>query len=300
MEFTGYRKEEECELNFRKAGQLFNANTPENHPLVFSTPKDFKAGMSIFAICARLFPEVKFYAFQLMSNHIHLIAGGSENKIQEFFNYFVDRLDKYFGRSRNLTNFKLKLFHIENLSYLRNAIVYVNRNGSVVCNNVTPFTYPWGSSQFFFQPLAIRYHQLIGKAIGITSLRTIMHSRSCDAYKNLKIVDGFVSPLEFCDIATTEMFFRDARQYFYLISRKVEAYLDVAKSIGEAIFYSDNDLYIAAVTIAKEQYAINDLKTLPAAAKIEIARRLHFDYNASAKQLQRLLSIDMAVLSAIL
>lgn len=303
-----FRKEEECELLFRRNGSLFNANTPENHPLVFSTEEDFKAGMSILAVCANVFPNIKIYAFQLMSNHIHLIIGslhtrqsdGPEHQVQEFFNYYVDRLEKYFDRSRDFNNFKLKLFPIHQLSYLRNAIVYVNRNGFVVNNEVTPFTYPWGSSSYFFQPLAIRYSQLAGKAIGIIALRKLMHTRTCDKYKDLKIIDGFVSPLEFCDVSTAEGFFRDAKQYFYLISRKVEAYSDVAKSIGEAIFYNYYDLYTAALRMAKEQYATNDLRTLPSAAKIEMSRRLHFDYNASAKQLQRLLSVDADILSAIL
>lgn len=300
METKYNHKEEECEIVFRNSGPLFNANTPENHPLVFSILEDFMAGMSILAICAKMFPDIRIYSFQLMTNHIHLVIGGPEKKIEEFFNYFVDRLDWYFGGSLDLKNFKLKMFPIKDLSYLRNAIVYVNRNGSVVSYDTTPFSYPWGSSQFFFQPITARYYKLAGKSIGITSIRALMHTRSCDMLKDLKMVDGYISPLEFCDIQTAELFFRDARQYFYLISRKVESYLDVAKSIGEAVFYNDNDLYTAAVKIAKEQYSTHDLRTLPVSSKIEMARRLHYDYNASSKQLQRLLSLDQEVLSAIL
>ena len=39
--------------------------------------------------------------------------------------------------------------------------------------------------------------------------------------------------------------------------------------------------------------------TVPA-AKLELAKRLHYDYNASAKQLQRLISVDADLLAAIL
>lgn len=300
MEEKRFRREEECELNFRRSGKLFNANTPENHPLVFSTTDEFKAGMSILAISARMFPDIKIYAFQLMSNHIHSVIGGEEQRILEFFEYYRDRLDKYFGCHRDFGNFKLKLFPINDLSYLRNAIVYVNRNGFVVNNDVTPFSYPWGSSQYYFQSIAAKYLKIAGKSIGVMPLRTLMHSRYCDALKDLKVVDGYVSPLEFCDFSTAESFFRDAKQYFYLISRKVEAYSDVAKSIGEAIFYNDNDLFTAALMIARESYGVHDLRTLPAAAKMEMARRLHFDYNASAKQLQRLLSVDAGLLAAVI
>lgn len=295
-----YRREEECEAVFRRMGTLFNANTPEKHPVVFSSDEQFKAGMSILAVCARMFPEVRIYAFQLMSNHVHLVVGGDGLRIQDFFVYYVGRLDKYFWGQLDFSEFKLKLFPVDDLSYLRNAIVYVNRNGFVVNNNVTPFSYPWGSSPYFFQPMARRYAALAGKTIGVIQLRSLMHTKASDKLICLKMVDGYVSPLEFLDIETSESVFRDANQYFYLISRKVEAYSDVAKSIEEAIYYNDNDLYIASVKLSMEHYVTKELRTLAAAEKIELARRLHYDYNAGEKQLQRLLSINADLLKAVL
>ena len=300
MEVKRLRMEDECELAFRNSGKIYNANTPENHTIVFSTVEDFKAGMSILAVCAMMFPAVKIYAFQLMTNHIHLVIGGDEESIMEFFAYYSERLQKYFSSRRNLSAFKLSLFPINDLSYLRNAIVYVNRNGFVVNNDVTPFSYPWGSSPYFFQSLASRYHKETGKPIGTVQLRALIHSRVCDRFKNMKVVDGCISPLEFCDVGAAESFFRDAKQYFYLISRKVESYSEIAKSIGEAVFYNDNDLYTVAVKIARDNFGSGDLRTLPSAAKLELAKRLHYDYNASAKQLQRLISVDADLLAAII
>lgn len=80
-----YRREEECEALFRRLGTIFNANTPENHPVVFSTDEQFKAGMTILAVCIKMFPDIRVYAFQLMSNHIHLVIGGDKKRIQDFF-----------------------------------------------------------------------------------------------------------------------------------------------------------------------------------------------------------------------
>ncbi len=279
-------------------GQVYNANTPENHPVIFRTDYDYESAMSILAVCARMFPGMVIYAFQIMSNHIHLVAGGAGKEILEFFSFFVGRLNKYFGGQVDLSGFTLKMFPVSDLSYFRNAVAYVNRNGFVVNNEVTPFTYRWGSSQYFFQPVCVKYDKLVGRTIGITALRTLMHSRDCDAQRGMRIVDGCLSPLDFCHISEAEDTFRDARQYFYCISKNVEAYSEVAKSIGEAIFYTDSDLYAAASKIAKEQYGNGNLKMLPAEAKIELARRLHFDYNAGDKQLRRLLGIDEMVLKA--
>lgn len=263
---TFYSREQECSDLFYSFGRVYNAATPENHPLVFKTDEDFCAGMSILAVCAKMFPHIRIFAFQLMSNHVH---------------------------------FQLKLFLISDLQYFRNAIVYSNRNGFVVNDNVTPFSYPWGISPYFFQPLLVRLAQSSAKPIGVVQLRQLMHSRSADAYKDTMTIDGYASPLEFCDIASAEGCFRDAKHYFYLISRNIESYSNVAKSLGESIYYTDNDLFASAQKKALEQFGSKDLQTLTASQKIELARYLHYNYNAGDNQLQRMLRIDLEVLKAL-
>lgn len=292
------RSEFECENTFRMMGQVYNANTPENHPIIFKTEQDFKAAMSILAVCAAMHPEIKVYAFQLMSNHIHMVAGGQETEIKKLFDFFVSRLEKHFANTLDLSGFNLKLFPVSDLSYLRNAIAYVNRNGFVVNNDVTPFSYPWGSSRYFFQPTITLYERICGRTIGVAALRTLIHSRTCDHLKGLKSIDGYISPLEFCHIAEAEGVFRDAKQYFHIISRNVESNSEIARTIGESIFYTDTDLYNAATKLAKEHFGNHNIKVLPVESKLEIAKRLHFDYNAGDKQLNRLLGIDLLILKA--
>lgn len=292
-------KEQECLDTFSRLGTVFNACTPENHPIIFATDDDFRAAMSILAISVKLYPQIYVFAFQLMSNHMHLVISGEETTIYAFFKYFRNRLEKYFDGCVDLSGFELKLFAIKDLAYLRNTIVYTNRNGFVVRNDVTPFSYPWGSSAFFFQPIAVKYAKTCGSPLGIRQLRALMHSHDADEFKDLKVIEGYVSPLEFCDIATAERVFRDAKHYFYMVSRNVEAYREVARSIGESVFCNDTDLYLAALSIAKEQFGVKDLNTLTTNDRLALARRLHFDYNAGDKQLQRLLKLDPDVLKAL-
>ncbi|MCQ2157306.1 MAG: hypothetical protein MJY53_02815 [Bacteroidales bacterium] len=295
-----YYREQECADSFQKLGQVYNANTPELHPIIFTNDNDYKAAMSIFGICSKLYPEIRIYAFQLMSNHLHMIASGEEKNIHDFFEYFVSRLSKHFEGKIDFSGFTLKLFPVEDLQYFRNAVVYVNRNGFVVNDDVTPFSYPWGTSPYFFQPMAHKYAISAGKPVGNAMLRSLMHTKSADSFKDILTVDGYVSPLEFCEISTAEHIFRDARQYFHMISRNVEGYLNVARSIGETIFYNDTDLFSAAVKMSNEFYGSKELNSLSANQKLTLAKRLHFDYNAGEKQLHRLLKIDAEILKAIL
>lgn len=294
-----YYREQVCTDTFNSLGQVYNACTSENHPLIFITEEDFKTGMSILGISALMNREIQIYAFQLMSNHIHLVIGGDEQQIMSFFNYFVDRLEYCFPGRLDLKQFKLKLFQIEDIAYFRNSIVYVNRNGFVVNSNVTPFSYPWGTSICFFQPIVSKYFKLGGMAIGTRKIRNLMHTKNADSLSDTLIIDGYVPPLEFCKVSMAELVFRDAKQYFYMISRNVETYSKIAKLLGESIYYNDNDLYIAATKIAKEQFESKDLNTLTAGQKIELAKQLHFEYNAGDKQLQRMLKINENILKSL-
>ena len=294
-----YVREQECEDKFHSLGNVYNANTPENHPLIFTKDDDFKAGMTILGICCLEYPDVKLYAFQLMSNHFHAVLGGSESRIQEFFGFFASRLGKYFETCLITDDFKLKLFPIDNLAYLRNAISYVNRNGFVVNDNVTPFSYPWGSGSYFFQPMVKRLALISDGTLGVKSVRTLMHSRYLDHYKDMPLVDGYICPLLYCDIESSEHLFRDAKHYFYLISRNVESFSEIAKSIGETVFYSDSDLFLVANKYAKTNYGTSRLSDLDSRQKIELAKKLHYDYNAGDKQLQRLLRLSQDVVDAL-
>lgn len=294
------RTELECENIFRRMmGKVYNANTPENHPIIFKTETDFKAAMSIVAVSARMYPEVKVYCFQLMSNHVHFVVNGSESSIRLFFEFFVGRLKKHFANSVDLSGFTLKLFLVTDISYFRNCIAYVNRNGFVVNNDVTPFSYPWGSSRYFFHPFSRLYDVKCGRKTGVAAIRALMHSRACDHLKGLKSIDGYISALEFCHIDEAESIFRDAKQYFYTISRNIESNSEVAKSIGEAVYYTDTDLFSAASKMAKENFGSYNLKILSVESKLEMAKRLHYEYNAGDKQLNRLLGIDLALLKAL-
>lgn len=82
----------ECEKVFRRMGTVYNANTPENFPVVFRVAADFKVAISILGICTRMTPGIKIFAFQLMSNHIHLVIGGEREAILAFFKHYINAL----------------------------------------------------------------------------------------------------------------------------------------------------------------------------------------------------------------
>ena len=93
--------------------------------------------------------------------------------------------------------------------------------------------------------------------------------------------------------------FRDAAHYFNKLSKSIESNAAIAKEIGESVWYTDDELYSLARRISKEKYGAASLAVMAPDHKISLAKTLHFEFNAGAKQLQRMLKIDSSVLIAL-
>jgi hypothetical protein len=113
------------------------------------------------------------------------------------------------------------------------------------------------------------------------------------------MLDGYACPMSFCDIAFAEQFYRNASNYFYEISRNIESQKAIAQDIGESIRYSDDELYRITISQCKKEYEQSSPSLLSQTAKTELARRLHFDWGASKKQLCRILKIPMGLLDTL-
>ena len=130
-------------------------------------------------------------------------------------------------------------------------------------------------------------------------IRTVTQSRQYDDLKDVYEVDGYASPMSFCAISLGEDLFRSARHYFSKVSRHIESYDQIAKMIGESIYYTDDDLFQVVCTLSKKKYDCKIPTLLPQAAKVEIAKIIRSEYNANNKQIQRMLKIDQSVLLAL-
>jgi hypothetical protein len=93
--------------------------------------------------------------------------------------------------------------------------------------------------------------------------------------------------------------FRDAHHYFHMVSRDIESQRIIARELGESVFYSDNELFNAALVHIKERYGTFSPAALPKDSKIETAVWMHHDYNAGNKQISRILRLDISVVDAL-
>lgn len=303
MKRTFAQEESSCELVFRKLGTCWHLYTPENYPVIMTDSMDFRAGMTLLAICAFHFPSIRILTFQWMSNHLHVTLAGPEGDIIRLFAMLKKYLGNYLkakGRAGSLDGWDSKLRRIKDLNDLRNVIAYNNRNGFLVNTDYTPFSYLWGANRCFFNPDAKARFRECRDTIPCTTIRETFRTHKFDGFAGKPFMDSIIPPQAFCDIVSAEALFRNARHYFSLISRNMEGMKSVAEEIGESLYYTDDDLYSILVGIARDQYGGAKPNLLPTQAKIELARKMHYDYNAGVKQIARMLKIDPAVLSGIL
>lgn len=294
-------EESRCELVFRDLRPCWHLYTPENYPVIFQEAADYRAAMTLLALCALAFPTVKVLTFEWMSNHLHIVLSGPPEDISLLFGslkMYMGRYLKGLGRSAGLGDWEFKLRETVDLKDIRNVIAYVNRNGFIVHQDFTPFSYPWGANRYFFNPEAgLRFKDCTG-TVQKKTVRQLFHTHCFDGAVGQPYMDGIVPPPVFCDIRTAEDLYLNAHHYFWMVSKNVEGMKGIADQIGESIYYTDDELFTVILKICREKYGAEKVSLLPAPAKMELARQMHFEYNATAKQIIRILKIDSAVLDS--
>ena len=115
----------------------------------------------------------------------------------------------------------------------------------------------------------------------------------------MKMIDGYVSPSVYCDIPDAMALFRNGHHYFYLISKDIEGQQRIAAELGESVSYTDNELFAAVVSICRKVYGTGKPSVIPSEAKLAVARKMRYEYNASDKQISRILRLDRSILTAL-
>ena len=263
------RNDEVCEFDFRSKGPYWHIYTPGDlTEIIFTSPEDFIVGMNLMAVCVAMFPHLRIITFTLMNNHFHIILAGSREDALSFFALYRKRLKRFLaGKERypDLSALVPDAYEIPDLQALRNEIVYVNRNGYVV------------------QP----------------EQRKLYHGRLIELPKEYEVTGQMIHPLSFCSIQEGEAYYRNAHQYFRLLSRNQEAGSGIAKRLADTAYLTDEEMFGVARTLAAQEYGVRSLTSLSPEAKNTLARKLHFDYKAAPRQIKRILKMDPTVLEAL-
>ncbi len=289
----------ECELKERK-GFWHLCTNGEIQADIFLSDDDFKSGMNVVALSLLDIREsgceVTLYAFALMNNHLHELVYGSYNDCFEYFRCQKNRISRLFSTRVSFINFKCELIAVEDQNSLQNEICYIHRNGYLVNSGMVPYSYRWSTAPYYFNEI-LKVSPLKGfRELTFRQKRLLTHSVVSDRYDELKLADGYISPLSFCAIVQGESLFRNAHQYFHKLSRSYEAYSLIAKRLGEIVFLTDEDLYSVLCNKCKTIYNIESPRLLNPRQRLEMAKLLRKDFNSTNAQLKRMLNLSTYIL----
>ena len=299
---TSYHEQETlCEHYFWSAckdcGPFWHYCTPgQLNESINIKEDDFKFSVNNLAISAAE-SGVHVITDAHMTNHIHALLECYKAQCFDFEDRYLYRLKKYLalnGRKVDLSGFRCNdPIPVTDLSMMRNEIVYINRNGYVADSRYTPFSYPWGGGSVYFNsnnPRGVPFISLSYKEKRAISMRSAIEVP--DGYR---YSDGLILPSSYLDYRFGESLFRDAHHYFSHLTKKMESFSETAKRLGDKVILTEEEMFNAARMLAESKYGVKQATLLPPSAKIEVAKALRFDYNAGAKQIQRLLKLDLSL-----
>jgi hypothetical protein len=296
-------KESYCQFLFDQNGPYWHIATPGNlTEILFTTTEEYRFGLTLSAVCT-LDAGIKVYAIQIMNNHLHLIARAhSPKQCIEYLKLYSKRLKRWAAsRGKILVlpdMFVCEPLPIDNLQLLRNSIVYTHRNRYVVDSSQTPFSSPWGSGVLYFGPDIDSLKSVKFNDLSYKDKRLITCSRNIILPDYYTVRNGCISPESFCDWQTGRAFFRSAHQYFNMLTKNFEAYAEFSNLLGDAANITDEELYSYAISYSKQVSNVSSPALLPHDAKLDLARKLHFDYHSNNSQIRRILKIEPSVLES--
>jgi len=284
--------------------QFWHLCTPgDSSGIIFRVKEDYIYGMNMVGVsAAKFFSSIDIYTFQLMSNHLHFVIRGENNDVEMFYQDLLQRLRRYLlkeNRVYDIQKISHSILAVNDIGYLRNLIAYVNRNGYLVNKFVTPFTYPWGANRYYYFELQDIEPKIYLSEIANRKKMEIFHTRDILFPDNFYLTEGYISPSCYCKIKSGEELYKNAHHYYSLVSRRVESFSSIAREIGDTISYTDEELFVAAIHYIHKEYDKQNIQALTKTEKIEVAKKLHFEYNASNKQIGRILKLDLVVLNAL-
>lgn len=319
-----------CEYYFQEMGPFWHLYTDGRIcDIIFVDDDDFTFAMDLIAWCADRLPVLKIFTFILMTNHIHIVLAGEKQIAEQFFPLFHKKLRRHYktrNRPFDFSTFKEELDPIESLEALRSEIAYVNRNAYVVDIKITPYNYKWSTVSFFFNPMLdylpvvkfntltrdLRRKILCTKEIEMSDRINIIISnagtpasadRRADSSKASKKIYAdmnlvFIDPRSYCSVKEAELFFRNAHHYYQCLTKYHEAFSKISKRLGDKSFTADTEMY-SVVNVLSLKMHNHKLTLATPSQKIELAKIMHFDYQATNSQIKRILKLEPSIVEAL-
>lgn len=290
-----------------KLEQLFTQKGPFVHlytkpletTLLVEDDEDRKVIMNLIALESRE-QNIDVQAYALMSNHFHLILQADEETSSVFYDKLHRRIVRYLGGSGKGKQFAEVISgttRITSLKQFRDVVAYVIRNPFVVRDDVNLFACLWCSGFLYFNPFLNAVSGKPGRELSYRERRKICKTSDGDIPDGLMVENGLILPQSYVNYRLVETLFGNARQFLFWAIRNIEAQIEVARSYGESLSLSDDELFKISRDICRERFTSRSPSEMTEPQKKELAMILRKDYFASNGQIARLAGLELAIVN---
>lgn len=275
----------------------------EDLPWMFRDEFDFIAGINRIGFCV-LSVNVTLVDFILMDTHVHFILNGSLPICKEFINKYKQMTGKWVSHRHNIANHLSKvattIVPVGSEEALMEEIAYVDRNSIMAGYRCMPTEYRWGMSRYFFKDTLSMNALLAGfEKIGARSLKILKKQLSTrvDIPRDWEIdKSGMINPRCFVDYRIVESIYRSPNRYLYFLAKKLEGKIDMKLSQGVSSFIPDKEMRSITDSLTREMFGLEKKGLLNMSQRIQMAKKLRYEYGATHKQISRMLNVDVNIL----
>ena len=260
---------------------------------LFHTASQYAYGMIVMGLLTLLF-DVKVYAFSLMPNHVHIVLSGTGAACLDVFDYLRHKLSARLvkdGHPPIPDNYWFKLVPIEDEKQMKKVIIYVDRNAYE--NQISvPSGYPWSTGPLHFSLLGT---MMKGQPANTFSKRKLNEMTGTDKpipphwefHPQLGLL-----PSSFVDNRLFLKLFDGPKEYESRLVKDYEAFVQVARSLDEALDYSKEDYAIIVNQLLQERFSGRGLWQLSNDEKGKLAVDMMKRYDMSSTQISQALNLS--------
>lgn len=264
--------------------------------LLFRNDKEFIQGMNAAALCTLSY-KVKILCFCLMSNHVHFIIKGTHDNCLCYIRLYKKRINT----GKGIANADVAIKLIDTEEYLKTAIAYVLRNPIAARLQIMPNKYRWSSGNLYFADNDNRHQHLISVAdLTYNEKRTLLNTRIVLPDNYLITEYWMILPSCYVDYKAVENLYRTPAAFLYYLSKNPDIESELTSDILRKAKYSDQELYNSMISLCASLYKTESLALLTIEQKLKLAKALHKKYGAGAKQIARLVGIDILLLKELI
>lgn len=270
--------------------------------IIFSTEEDFVTGVNDAAVCSLGF-KATILCYCLMNNHFHFVLYGSYEECSQFCSEYkrrcAIRMRQHGGKVKPLQNMKMHISAIDGEEYLLNAVAYVLRNPIAARIMTMPHHYPWSSANAYFRWNGVKSGESVSQLTERKRFR-ILKSKT-DVPDSFRIdARGMIQPECFVDYRHVERVFGHPSRLLLLLAKRVEADVELKLGIANQMTVTDAELQTRLLELIHVKYLVTSISQLTREQKIRLCSDMRRNFGASAKQIARILRVDVAIVEKVI